>query len=88
MADDIDRASELNDLALAADIKKATAVSGPAATGCCLYCEEQMVSNEVLLLMIREDSPAPTGTPRFCDSECRDGWQEEQNIKRKQGLIK
>ena len=63
MADEIDKAQELNDLYLRAALQKQQQQSTvtPSGTGRCLYCDE----------------PIPLDR-RWCDASCRDGWEKEQ----------
>lgn len=44
----------------------------PPPDGHCMYCQAEI-----------EDF----GIARFCDSECAAGWEHEQEVKRKQGLL-
>lgn len=58
MSDDIDRAQNEVERSLD-EALRTRKVSGPAATGRCLYCDE-----------ILDD------VHRWCDSSCRDAWQD------------
>lgn len=58
--DDADRASDLNEFILAANLREQSAHEQPAqATGFCLYC----------------DAPLNPGQ-RWCDADCRDDWEK------------
>ena len=66
MADQFDRASDLEELDRQSAINLQQKQARPAAyaVGHCLYCYE----------------PLPVGY-RWCDSECRDDWEKEQKLK-------
>lgn len=55
--------------------------TGPAATGRCLYCLTPTVDDDTLE-QIAAGYPVPEGTARFCDAECRDGYEHEQKMNR------
>lgn len=67
--DIIDQAQirEMNDTALSVEAAR-TAKSDAAATGYCLWCGPEV--------------PLPDGK-RWCDGDCRDDWQRDQNMKRR-----
>lgn len=81
MADEADLGNENADRYIAERIAAATQVKRINPTGFCLYCSERLASNEQI------ESGLPVDYPRFCDTECRDDWQAEQNILKKQGVI-
>lgn len=83
LADPADIASHQEQLALQSALSIAASKRGPKATGRCLYCGEELVPHDVLE-SIAATGVAPEGTKRFCDAECREGYDYEQNIRSKQ----
>lgn len=62
MADEIDLADELAETMLNAQIERARKQQhNIQATGHCLYCDEPLVDPK----------------HRWCDADCRDGWELE-----------
>lgn len=66
MTDEIDMASDRDQIARDCAIAAARKAVAITATGNCFYCGE----------------PVITGL-RFCNADCRDGWQIEQDAKRR-----
>lgn len=64
MADQFDRASELEELERLSSLNRhfKHAKQSAVATGYCLYCEEELSDGR-----------------RWCNAECRDDWEKEQN---------
>lgn len=68
-----------------ADAREAAAHSSrPVATGFCLYCASQLVSDEIVK-ELKAGKASPVGLPRWCDKDCRDAWDEEQRMKKISG---
>lgn len=63
MADEIDKAQDLNEFYLRAALRKQQqrALVTPEGTGFCLYCAEPVALDR-----------------RWCNAFCRDGWEKEQ----------
>ena len=73
MSDEIDKASEREELEREMGIRAATrAAQGRflPALGDCYYCGEDLHPGA-----------------RFCDSDCRDSWQREQNARARAGRL-
>ena len=83
LADPTDVASQQEQLALQSALNLAASKRGPKATGRCLYCGAELVPHDVLE-SIAATGVAPEGTKRFCDAECREGYDYEQKIRSKQ----
>lgn len=78
LSDPLDIAAQQSERLLQAQLEYRRP-SGPAATGFCLdpLCGEQLVSDEVLAA-IEAGAPVPPGTPRWCGTCCRDGYERSQ----------
>ena len=72
--DQIDLANQLAELDLQSNLAKSSKVTGPKATGFCLYCEEQL-HTDAEVEMIDAGEYQGLGL-RWCDADCRDWWEE------------
>jgi hypothetical protein len=80
MADEADVAGEFQEAFLASSLEaqRKKVSDSPKATGKCLFCDEPLHSSPA----VGED-PAKVKRPRWCDKDCMDDWQREEDAKRR-----
>lgn len=80
MADEADVAGEFQEAFLASSLAaQRTKVSdSPKATGKCLFCDEPLHSSPA-----EGEDPTKVKRPRWCDKDCMDDWQREEDAKRR-----
>jgi hypothetical protein len=81
MADEADVAGEFQEAFLASSLaaQRAKVSDSPKATGKCLFCEEILQAETPVA---GEDS-TKVKRPRWCDKDCMDDWQREEDGKRR-----
>lgn len=81
MADEADVAGEFQEAFLASSLAaQRTKVSdSPKATGKCLFCDEPIQPKAPA----PGDDPSVIKRPRWCDKDCMDDWQREEDAKRR-----
>lgn len=72
MADEIDLANELAQHALNAAVERARTGAKLDPKGTCFFCDAPL------------DASNPAASTLFCDADCKDDWEKEQNVRKKQ----
>lgn len=79
MADEVDMTTERQAIEAQLIARQTRKPAMPAPTGLCLYCMEPTAEIEL-------SEAVPPDTPHFCSVECRQDWDHEHIIKKRQGL--
>jgi hypothetical protein len=81
MADEADVAGEFQEAFLASSLaaQRSKVSDSPKATGKCLFCEEPLHA----VPQLAGEDPTKVKRPRWCDKDCMDDWQREEDGKRR-----